>query len=60
MLQQLEVSTVGDSICSELWGSELYDGERQICAGRNGTATCKGDSGGPLVMVSLEGQMVQV
>ena len=60
VLQHLEVDAIPDTLCSELWDEELYDAGRNICAGRNGTATCKGDSGGPLVKVSQLGQMVQV
>ena len=51
-LQKVAVPVLGDAYCDEVYASEGYVANGEICAGyeTGGKDSCQGDSGGPLVL----------
>jgi secreted trypsin-like serine protease len=51
-LQKVTVPVLGDSYCGQVYASEGYVANGEICAGykAGGKDSCQGDSGGPLVL----------
>ena len=60
VLNFVEVTTISDSECADVYGAITISGGVICCVGNPEHSTCSGDSGGPLVQYDKSGEATQI